>query len=100
MIKVKKLWRKLKYWQKGGIIGLIFGLIALFVMYNYVSTFSNIFIVLPYLFFVTILWILNALPNDPLAPEGIVVIAIFLSTIFYTLLGILMGVIIGKIKKK
>ncbi|MBI2650283.1 hypothetical protein HYX04_03140 [Candidatus Woesearchaeota archaeon] len=102
MRKTKQFWGKLKYWQKGGVIGLIFGLIVFYFSFSpfYDSPFLIILIALPYLSFATILWILNALPNDPLAPEGIVVIAVYLSPIFYTLLGILIGLIIGKIKKK
>ena len=97
MNKINQIWKKLKYWQIGGIIGLIFGLI---VMNGYMSPFMTIFVALPYLILATLLWILNALPSDPLGPEGLAAIAIILSPLFYTVLGILMGIIVGKIKKK
>ena len=99
MKRIKNSWKKLKYWQIGGIIGLIFGLTSIY-SYN-ISPFPSIFFVaLPYLFLITLFWVLNALPDDPLGAEGIVAIAFLLSPIFYTLLGILIGIIIGKIKKK
>lgn len=115
MEKLKKFWGKLKYWQKGGIIGFLLGIsyLILFWLSVYLTfLFPNIdpdndlfFRIL--LYPVLMLGILPAmlLTIFPVC-EGqscldfIRLVGPLISIVSLSLLGALIGFIIGKIKKK
>ena len=98
MKKIKKFWSKLKLWQKGGIIGFIFGLIVS--LGGSLLPILGLFLIFLSLLIIFIFAGLNMLSDDPWGPEGIAAIAFLLSPIFYALIGALIGLIIGKVKKK
>src|SRR3989338_11060699 len=92
-------WKKLKYWQKGGIIGFCVGLIIFsFIFSN--SLMNNQF----FIFIFNIAHevprdIENALTDCSLCPESFIV-GTFLFLLQFLLLGAVVGFIIGKIMKK
>ncbi len=100
MRKVKKFWGKLEYWQKGGIVGLSMGIVYITYLFGtLLFTSKEIFAPLNdlILFFpreigdiIFECWLCNSL---------LVFIAI-LSVIQFALIGALIGLIIGKLKKK
>ena len=94
MKKVKRFWKKLKYWQKGGIIGLLVGLIP-YLAFD-IFPFLAVLAILPMI----VISLLVGPQSDPLAIEGIAAYALIISPIFYLILGFIIGLIIGKLKKK
>lgn len=99
MKKIKQFWNKLRYWQKGGIIGLLVGIIYIIYLFSTTLLIREIFAPLNdlILHFPRVIgdivfecWFCNSL---------LVFIAI-LSITQFALIGALIGLIIGKVKKK
>ena len=97
-LKIEKFWSRLKHWQKGGLIGLLLGLFSM--IGANANRFMGIFLIPGYLFIVLLFWITGSLPDDPLGPEGLVAAAFLFTPLIYAVFGALIGLIIGKIKKK
>ncbi len=93
MIKLKTKWQGFEYWQKGGLIGLVAGIlmypITVFLtnFYGYTVTYS--------LFYGITYTIYNILFNG----KSAIKFAILTSPIFYGIIGVLIGLIIGKLRK-
>ena len=87
--KIKNWWQGLKYWQKGFYIGLIFTIISFFG--------PELF---PSLRILSVPYALSLYLAFGGGGGLLGTIFIFISPIFYILLGTLIGLIIGKIKKK
>ena len=103
MRKIKEFWNKLKYWQKGGIIGLLVGLIPYLAFYLFnvdMFPFLAIPLAIPVILPMIVISLLVGSQSDPLAIEGIAAYALIISPIFYLILGFIIGLIIGKLKKK
>ena len=104
-----KFWNKLKYWQKGGIIGFLLSLS--FVIYLWVALvyfqheppnffkFSLGFLILPPSFIVMILTKLFGGQIEVFTIELMVITAL-ITPMFYFLVGALIGLIIGKYKNQ
>jgi hypothetical protein len=96
MNNIKKFWEKLNYWQKGGVVGAIFGLIILLLIWKLAIepfTLSN-----------EVAKILVGVPTFlalfiPVESE-LTIYVFVLGIVFYSLIGILIGLIIGKVKRK
>lgn len=110
MKKIKEFWRKLKYWQKGIIVGYIFGLISM-TMTLYLHLIipnipDSIYKYSFFLFFFAddiirrILFLLNFNLDKATYIKVVMYFGSVVGIIFYILIGALIGLIIGKIKKK
>ena len=114
MKKIKKFWEKLKYWQKGAIVGIIFGLISWLIgsltqlilpsvdLENPSSVLIYSFALLFLGLYITgrILFPLNYNMDENDFINLVFYAGSFIGIIFYTLIGALIGLIIGKLKKK
>lgn len=92
-----KFWKKLKYWQKGGIIGLIVSILPfVFIQFN-LEVLKEIVLFLPRNIIVDKL---NFNSNYGSGIGGSIADVIIANFLVYPLVGILIGLIIGKIKEK
>lgn len=96
MKKLKKFWSKLKYWQKGGLIGFLLGVVYLFFL------FPNDYIFGKYTY-----GVLFYLGETFCGDEGTFFFGIicelgimFAYFLVYIIIGALIGLIIKKLKKK
>ena len=95
---LKTWWQRKSYWQKGLIVGLIFGVFIYF----------SIFIFMDNEFLAEPVWSISGLPLCSVfdiksgEPCGWIVIGygLFLFPLVYGLIGALIGLIIGKVKGK
>lgn len=113
--KLKSWWQGLEYWKKGGIIGVVIGIIFLLGAYLYQwwvgytkPDFSiarlviekpnviEILMVSPFLVASFILFLIIGAE----APNSLTPVVILLGLVIYFLIGALIGMIIGKIKGK
>ena len=86
-------WKNFSYWFKGGIIGLIIGIICAFIRVN-IS-----FKLLEYLF-LPVQLILWGLFPDGWAQQGTTIIGFIMFATYGLILGVLIGWIVGKVKGK
>jgi hypothetical protein len=102
-MKLKTWWQGLKYWQKGGIIGALVPIILLALSFFCVSIISgdeSIFCTIP-LVPISFFFVFDILVRFDFLPNKIVMIFYYLfSIVIYFLIGALIGLIIGKLKKK
>ena len=93
MRKIKEFWGKLKYWQKGAIIGVIFGLAQPFIMF-----FEGLYVLFGWEYFL----FCNVLKLEPGEPCGWAILSegFIIFPIVYGLFGVLTGFVIDKIKGK
>ena len=101
MKKVTEFWKKLKYWQKGGLIGLTSGVILIFLAFNVRQ--KEFPILIDILF--------NEIALHPLDlashtikfygcyTSGCILNAIIVALVMYSLVGIIMGFFYQQIKK-
>jgi len=107
-MKLKKFWKGLKHWQKGGIIGFMIGILLMFSLAlfgpllgdrldpNSTSTnfiLSTIFFTLGLPYYLVVLLFSGLYLSD-----GSLLYAIILGFFSYSMFGALIGLIIGKIK--
>ena len=100
-MKVKQFWKKLKYWQKGGIDGLIVGII--YVMYLW----GTLLLIIHKEIFAPLNDLILYFPREigDIVFEcwwcnSLFVFVTILSVIQFALIGAFIGLIIGKLKKK
>lgn len=103
MEKVKKFWNKLRYWQRGALIGLLFGL--LFHIYIYLFKDSayifDIFKISTWMFHLVPLFLIIFLMPSNLLFEAKINVSNFITIlIWYSLIGLIIGLIYGYIKNK
>ena len=101
MKETKKFWNKLKYWQKGGLIGVTFGIILIFLAFNVHQ--KEFPILIDILF--------NEIALHPLDlashiiefyccyTSGCILNAIIVALVMYSLIGIVIGFFYQQIKK-
>jgi len=106
MRKIKEFWKKLKYWQKGGVIGLVTGFAISFIT---ILMLLNIGLIPNFLLYVLqpVLGVSYGIGFelqglcDKICPKqfyDFLWISIYL--LIYSLTGTLIGLVIGKVKKK
>ena len=104
MKKIKQFLKKLKYWQKGGLISFFIGLLLILLMYiaGYVHSYTIIDFLILLMYIPTRIYV----KFFPCTFEGGDCLfygieeVIFYSPLYLAILGILIGLIIGIIKKK
>lgn len=94
MEKIKEFWNKLKYWQKGGVIGLIFGIFIQIFMFMFFGSYNNL---LNWLHFGAL--VISSL-SSPLNDQTGKIIPFLTIILWYGLLGLILGSILNLIKKK
>jgi hypothetical protein len=91
-MKPKKFWNKLKYWQKGGIIFSLLGILISILAFNCSDT--------PFCWGVFIATMPVSFASTPSTYDiQPFVLPVFI-TVQYFLIGALIGLIMGKVKKK
>jgi len=103
MKKINEYWSKLKYWQMGGLIGLILGFfipvlsLALSLLSEF---FIGIFIIssIPIWLILPEIELLFNIPYRGHTPSLIIIL--LFEAILYPIVGVIIGYIIGKIKSK
>jgi len=99
MEKIKEMWNKLKYWQKGAVLGLLFGILFTLYMYIFHGAYATSDISFRwYDFFHFIPLMLYALIFNSTSDVLSVVSFLFIS-IWYTLLGFFLGLIYQYLNK-
>src|SRR3989338_7260466 len=102
MRKIKEIWRKLKYWQRGGIITLIFLWLYIWILgficneIQAICVLSLFGIQAPAFYFA--IFIENIYQIE-LSFRQLSWIFTVVTTIFWVIIGALIGLIIGKVKK-
>ncbi|MBI2657789.1 hypothetical protein HYX08_03805 [Candidatus Woesearchaeota archaeon] len=101
MKKIKQFWKELKYWQKGATIGLLIGIIYI------IYLFSTLLLITHKEIFAPLNDLILYFPREigDIAFEcwfcnSLLAFISILSIIQFTLFGALIGLIMGKIKKK
>ena len=90
-------WKKLKYWQKGGVIGILFGFLVGLIMFLLLANLYRLG------FALLILHMFIFCTHTPYSSDQcaflVGVLGWLIFPIFYGIVGVIIGFIIGKIKK-